>query len=1176
MLSFQWSRTVLLICLILGIQIACFGQVADQPGVNQVDTNVELTRRANFPRLVFNRLGHVAPINSLSFDPKGEYLASGGQDKVVHIWKVPKVGEPGGLKLVTSIRPNQTPNGGEIRFIEWITRTDQGKSSYDLAVGGAGYMSTRGDFQVFRTRPGAESLSFGLTEHIIKDSESDNYENTSDPEQRRQYLDNFKGHFHPLTSASVSPNGRFFLTHQEFSRNEVATGKKDRSVVWRVSEDGNSYRHALTIDSDKNIVAGVFADDDTIVYVTDGGNGSCQLHRLQIQPIINYSTPREFMMNEPIVDLEASLNANVIRFVDKTGGVLEYRMDNLQPEILYENPDKTKRNFEVMAHSQDHRFVALLFHGSDLKSSDVVLIDTNRPREVHEFSRAGILSAMAFHSDGKRLAIGGGPANDIALIDVEKIPVRGGAGAVEFPEFANTGSEIGSAIVEVGFESHDKEREFPRILYRHSNKPGNVGPEWLRFDTQTRRIDNIENPPDQRERGQFPDYQRWQLIPSRAPDGKAILTVKGPEGQSVTLKDVDTKLLGHVTTHSFIPPNIEAGHPELSIATSYSGGRILIHDLHEGILTHELMDHQTAVRSLAVSRDGRWLLSGSADQSIRLWPLAGIDRKRTLGATFVVDNGRLVVDRVVPRSFAERDLQLKKLDRIVSVIINGKSLSEPITPQSIDAKIDGFESRFDVRIDLERDGKKISTPLTRMLDKPSLGFFPSVKRDWVLWATEGFYDTSILGDENLLGWHRNNVRVTNAELPVLEKDATFEPISRYEPLLRNEKLINDILAAANPSMEMPTVQVDTPPKILVSDAVAPNQPLEEDVVLDLAENDRATLRILIQADSNRTLKDVVLRQDGVKLNIVDLPPMKQEFPFERVLELKGQESNLSVEATDDLGVRSYRSVGLTRKPVPQEPPPAKPRIVLLTFGVGDFVNLQDGKGDIPYGDQDASLILDSFGRRLQNDANFEAQEIASVEMVGDKATRLDFASTIDQLVAQKENGDLKQGDTVIVNILTHVLVNKFLTPVDFDGGEKSGFAKERLIYGLQALAESGCRVLLILNGFHEDQVMGFSSNFKEMVRELGQNGVFVLYADENEKSVIAGDSHSMTKAIVDICENESKFADLPLDEFADKIAEKTESLSGRKNKPRLKSPPYLGTRVERVKLFRPEIQEIKK
>src|SRR5262249_28551734 len=76
--------------------------------------------------------------------------------------------------------------------------------------------------------------------------------------------------------------------------------------------------------------------------------------------------------------------------------------------------------------------------------------------------------------------------------------------------------------------------------------------------------------------------------------------------------------------------------------------------LDDGRPTRLYSGHSGSVYCLSPSADGKWLATGSSDQTVRLWTLAGCDVLPALGATFQRRAGNNpIVTAVEPLSFAD-------------------------------------------------------------------------------------------------------------------------------------------------------------------------------------------------------------------------------------------------------------------------------------------------------------------------------------------------------------------------------------------------------------------------------------------------------------------------------------------------------------------------------------------
>ncbi len=67
-----------------------------------------------------------------------------------------------------------------------------------------------------------------------------------------------------------------------------------------------------------------------------------------------------------------------------------------------------------------------------------------------------------------------------------------------------------------------------------------------------------------------------------------------------------------------------AWHPILPLViTACLDGVVRVWDVRTGVCQHELGGHQEAVQDVCISSDGRMVLSGSDDQTARVFMLSG-------------------------------------------------------------------------------------------------------------------------------------------------------------------------------------------------------------------------------------------------------------------------------------------------------------------------------------------------------------------------------------------------------------------------------------------------------------------------------------------------------------------------------------------------------------------------
>jgi WD40 repeat protein len=1034
-------------------------------------------RNFRLPILMVETGGHHARVRSLVWQDDSTLL-SGGEDKVVRVWDFHE--EP---RLARSIRPMIWRGPAGIVYAMAVTKPDAQGQSF-LAVGGYGVESGRGDFTVFRI-PGLVRTPTGeVVARLLPP-----------PDDQPQGI----GHRNAVTCLAFAPNGRI-----------LASGSADATVIlWDVPE----FRPRAVLRGHTLPIRTLAFSPDGSRIATGGADGSIRTWDVVRGAPVESRAGNAARPNAINALAYSPDGLSIVVGLEAPGRLLLFQAGNLGAAITPLPTQEGQGPIECLAYHPDpgRRRLAVGIKSDASSAPDPMRISCDV--EIREMPGGavvdrrrvpGLVYSLAFSPDGRQLAYAEGAAQTIRVVDpaAPDRPAREirGAGATPFDvRFSEDGNTIG--------------------LAREPFDPANPPSSYEGFNLQQRRTLNVTR--DRVPHGAIAQYQGWTL--QRSTDAPGWTAVR-PDGQARRFA-IDSRTERHAWSSTFIPG--APGHPRTTVALGTESG-VALFDLETGVRTRVYAGPSSPVISLAPSRDGRWLASGSLDQTILLYPLAGCDTRPPLGAGFRLrPDGAYAVESVEKGSFAAA-MGLLPADVLVQVGVGWGENQRKYYNTA--AQMDEFfrvvpqlePALYTIGIKVRRRmpiptigavAFEAVLPTTRR-DNPALALFLGTDKEWVLWMPRGYYDTSIEGDSRYLGWH------LNAEFRSTQP-TDFVPIGTYAGTMLRPRVLDRLwqtadlgqaLVQAGPAAGAAPperrVYEARPPRILLTSVEAGVRlPAPGVVWMVRVRNPRLGLRIQAEGESRIRTRRVIFDE-----RVFDLDPVPGPQPEVaenlRVELVPRRRTRLAVEATNEDGSRRTEVIDMVYIPPVEEPPPqSRPRLVVLGLGVDRSKN-PELLPPVAFADRDARalagflsdhLISPDGARTVQNPP--EDRKV----LTGELASAGKFGSELEGLGDWIRSKRLKKGDIVAVVIAAHVLDFDDAAAIAADDTDPARrpapgptIAARDVSERLGELADYGCRVLVFLDGVHELPGDAFRSTIKPWVRDLLRERRAIVFVASRE------------------------------------------------------------------------------
>ena len=307
-------------------------------------------------------------------------------------------------------------------------------------------------------------------------------------------------------------------------------------------------------------------------------------------------------------------------------------------------------------------------------------------------------------------------------------------------------------------------------------------------------------------------------------DFAATVTNRNGVSGKIRLSDFQ----GWLSCYCFIPG--QNGQPAaVAIGTETNNG-IYVYSLPTANSPPRLLryyrDHSGAVTSISSSQDGRYLVSGSEDQTVKIWSLAGVLQgtvtSRSWGATFTAQGNRLVVSNVNPAGIAyARSMRNGDVIKSFAGFDDNKKVFRAATAAQMLQYFETLPIYRQKLLTLERNGQLVPNPDDpsgqgrRLIVpgwEPLLTLFVDRNNEWALFTPEGYFDSSVAEGGDLFGWHINQ-RINNAANPnaVQELTPRFLKGANLQKEMEKPDVIRRILRQGNVIGALQAMNEQVPP-----------------------------------------------------------------------------------------------------------------------------------------------------------------------------------------------------------------------------------------------------------------------------------------------------------------------------------------------------------------------------
>jgi len=604
-----------------------------------------------------------------------------------------------------------------------------------------------------------------------------------------------------------------------------------------------------------------------------------------------------------------------------------------------------------------------------------------------------------------------------------------------------------------------------------------------------------------------PQGDEWLTPTSNAGDWS--LALDGPQSHRVLLRRADTVVgqvdldpAGQGVPRCFCWLFDEQGRTYgVAIGTGNEHG-VFVYALprnRECRLLRYFRDHQGDVTSLTVSRDGKYLASASADQTIKIWSLAGIQpqaaefpRRAAWGADFQEREGRVEVVALEPAGIAaSRELRVGETLVALRYYRDGQVVATSQPGEMLHA-LSSAPLWQNYLFSLQTPGEaSVRRVLVVPGWEPLLTLFAHGDGEWAAWTPAGYYDASVNGDE-LFGWLINRGRLVEPQF--YRADQFREDLERPEVIRRllEQGSLQDALSAtsARPPAHATTSQLvvslaEQVPHIEIVDP-APNALLAKGSPL------KTTARIQVPAGQNSEDYEVRCYVNGISSGTAQRDVQRDSLLYRWQMAPPNRQNRVLVTA-ERKGAGGSARYAYADVFARAEPVSRKHRLHLLLLAADDY----PGTFRLNFPVRDATELIDVLRKH-----SGELYELTTVKVLtNSQITRTSVDAAVTEF-RSRISADHAE-DLLLVFIAGHGIANDdeyYFVPPAEGISDLAGAATEVGIswQTLRRLADLPCRKLFLLDTCYAGNIVLSESDaefhWKTAMRPLRRAEALVVSA----------------------------------------------------------------------------------